>query len=124
MEQNLFDHLYLADWVACLIGILMHIIYRYKKESDKFQDTEKNFDAGKYTSKNIFDFLFYLISGFGVLIVIGELYTNNPEWFEAIGIKAGGGYKYFLSLFSGLAGSVIVQGILMGIGKISFGKKK
>lgn len=110
--ENPFEHLFLGDYIACLIGILILIVRSFKIASDDFEKSDSNFDNVLFLRKNAWDFILYFFSGFGSLIIIGELYINNPEWFESVGLKAGGSYKYLLSLLAGLLGSVLIAALL------------
>lgn len=110
--ENPFEHLFLGDYIACLIGIFILVVRSFKLAADKFENTEEDFDNLHHLQKNVWDFVLFFLCGFGVLIVIGELYVNNPEFFESIGLKAGGTYHYVLSLLSGLLGAALISAFL------------
>lgn len=111
--QNPFEHILVGDYIACLFGILILIVRSFKLASDEFEESfEEDFDNARHLRKNFWDFILFFFCGFGVLIVIGELYVNNPEWFESIGLKAGGTYHYLLSFLAGLLGSAVVALLL------------
>lgn len=113
-----FEHLFTGDYIACLIGILIQVVLSFKLAADKFESSVEDFDNLQHFRKNVWDFILYLVCGFGVLIVVGELYENNPEAFTKIGLKPGGTYKYLLSLLAGLLGSVLIAYVLSSIKKL------
>ncbi|MEO9474121.1 MAG: hypothetical protein ABJG41_01260 [Cyclobacteriaceae bacterium] len=110
--ENPFIHLLIGDYIACLVGILILIVRSFKIASDEFEESNEDFDSLHYLKKNFWDFILFIFSGFGALLIVGELYANNPEWFEKIGLKSGGTYKYLLSLIAGLLGSVFISALL------------
>ena len=108
----MFEHLYLADYLACLIGILTLISFRFFVEGNKYETGKKTFQPGKFLLINIFDFIFYFVGGSAFLIVAGEVVEANPEIFQVIGMHSGGNYHWVISLGSGLFGSLILAFVL------------
>ncbi len=114
--MELFNHLELQDYVACLIGVLVVVLWRFKIEGDKYENSRKKLNAGKYIAKNIFDFFFSFVGGFALLIIAGEIVDANPQIFETIGMNSKGDYHFVISLGSGASGGWVFEKV--------FGKRK
>lgn len=114
--MELFSHLQAEDYVACFVGILVVVLWRFKIEGDKFENTRKKFDAWAYFKKNVFDFVFALVGGFALLIIAGEVVDANPQIFETIGMNSKGDYHFVISLGSGASGGWVFEKV--------FGKRK
>lgn len=84
----------------CLLGSTCIIIYSVKKESDKFENSRKDFDDAKFVRKNKWDFGFYIVAGFVVL-------TSKEVINDYAGLK--GMTDHGLSCLSGLLGSFVVE---------------
>lgn len=84
----------------CLLGSVCVIMYSVKKESDKFENSKKDFDDAKYVRKNKWDFAFFIVAGF---VVLTSKEVVN-EYADIQGMTDQG-----LSCLSGLLGSVIVE---------------
>ena len=84
----------------CLLGSTCIIMYSVKKESDKFENSKKEFDDKRFVRKNKWDFAFYVVAGFVAL-------TFKNVVNEYVGVE--GMTDHGLSCLSGLLGSVIVE---------------
>lgn len=94
---------YLAQIGLSLIGVSCYIAFIFKKEGDKYQDSRASFNYKKYAKNNIFDFVFYVIAGLGMLTVKSLV----KDYVGLEGITDMG-----LSFLCGLLGSIVLEKML------------
>ena len=99
-QRSMIHEEFLITVGLCLLGSMGIIFYSVKKESDKFENSKKEFDDARFVRKNKWDFGFYVVAGFIVL-------TFKSVVNEYIGIE--GITDHGLSCLSGLLGSFVVE---------------
>lgn len=98
------DILYYSIQVGLsLLGSLTYIFLKFKLAADKFDGKRANFPAKKFAKENVWDFIFYILSGFVMLTIksVVRSYVGIEEITD-----------HGLSCISGLLGAIIIQSLL------------